>query len=115
MRAVTAAVWPPCGVRRLPDGTSQISIALALTDQASSCPSGRYCRPATFPTGCTTTAGPADNFLAKLNKTGSTLLYSSFLGGSAAGGAMEYGPMKVAGLGFRRNATLASPAWRASS
>jgi hypothetical protein len=42
------------------------------------------CPPATFPTGCSTPAGPADNFLAKLNRTGTNLLYSTFLGGSAA-------------------------------
>jgi hypothetical protein len=42
------------------------------------------CPAATFPGGCTTTPGPADNFLAKLNKTGSSLLYSTFLGGSSA-------------------------------
>ncbi|MGH2809702.1 MAG: SBBP repeat-containing protein [Actinomycetota bacterium] len=44
-------------------------------------PTAASCPPASFPAGCPT-IGTSDTFLTKLNSSGSSLLYSSYLGGS---------------------------------
>jgi Beta-propeller repeat len=50
------------------------------------------CPPVTFPTGCATLPGPADNFLVKLSPAGDQLLYSTYFGGSGAEGSTEETP-----------------------